>query len=380
MKTLVIGSTMLFLAGILAVANPTTDELPSEVTVHEWGTFTSVAGARGLAVDWAPTGGPVDLPCFVDSVSSRLKRFFISRVRMETPVIYFYAPREARVDVRVDFPSGSITEWYPARDSEPGPLANLQSIRWRDVRIQPGESGQFPMEDRPSHYYAARRTAAASIEVGEETEKFLFYRGTGDFQPPIAATVRPDGRIHVRNLGAAPIRGLVVFENRAGRIAYRVAGDLGAEALLEGPSATDPEALGEDMVAILTGEVLFEDEARAMVETWRDSWFEEGTRLFYIEPTDRVDAILPLRIDPAPARLVRTFVGRLELATPGALADLEASIRAGDSTVPRKLGRFLEPILGHLIAAGRLTAAEQQWAKRLAGELAGEYRAADPCL
>ena len=30
-----------------------------------------------------------------------------------------------------------------------------------------------------------------------------------------------------------------------------------------------------------------------MVETWRDSWFEEGARLIYIMPSRSVDAVLP---------------------------------------------------------------------------------------
>src|SRR2546422_836416 len=33
--------------------------------VHEWGTFTSVAGQDGQAVNWEALGGPQDLPCFV---------------------------------------------------------------------------------------------------------------------------------------------------------------------------------------------------------------------------------------------------------------------------------------------------------------------------
>lgn len=37
----------------------------STYTVHEWGTFTSIAGANGMALDWQPFGGPSDLPCFV---------------------------------------------------------------------------------------------------------------------------------------------------------------------------------------------------------------------------------------------------------------------------------------------------------------------------
>ena len=37
----------------------------SAMTVHEWGTFTSIAGESGQAVQWNPLDRPSDLPCFV---------------------------------------------------------------------------------------------------------------------------------------------------------------------------------------------------------------------------------------------------------------------------------------------------------------------------
>src|SRR3954462_13576316 len=33
--------------------------------VHEWGTFTSIAGPAGRAMEWTPQAGQSDLPCFV---------------------------------------------------------------------------------------------------------------------------------------------------------------------------------------------------------------------------------------------------------------------------------------------------------------------------
>ena len=45
--------------------------------------------------------------------------------------------------------------------------------------------------------------------------------------------------------------------------------------------------LRNDLEAALIAQGLFPKEAQAMVATWNDSWFEEGSRLIYILPTPR---------------------------------------------------------------------------------------------
>ena len=45
--------------------------VPSDLTVHEWGTFTSVAGEDGAAVDWDALGCKSDLPRFVNDFGYR---------------------------------------------------------------------------------------------------------------------------------------------------------------------------------------------------------------------------------------------------------------------------------------------------------------------
>src|SRR5690242_20103632 len=72
------------------------------LVAHEWGTFTSVANNTGEPAQWAPWSAPADLPCFVHSQDLRLKWFISGLVRMETPVIYFYAPRAMKVSVDVE--------------------------------------------------------------------------------------------------------------------------------------------------------------------------------------------------------------------------------------------------------------------------------------
>ena len=94
-----------------------------DYVAHEWGTFTSVQGADGIQLEWNPLT-VLDLPKFVydrNRPHSRVKAGqnallpiklgFVTRQRMETPVIYFYSDREQTVDVTVNFPQGIMTEW-----------------------------------------------------------------------------------------------------------------------------------------------------------------------------------------------------------------------------------------------------------------------------
>jgi hypothetical protein len=331
-----------------------------DLVVHEWGTFTSIAGPDGQAVQWRPLTGPSDLPCFVTVLSPNSIKAPVgglpvlkTTVRMETPVLYFYSTSEQTVRATVRFPQGLISEWYPQATQRPGTLSptdptnfnTLERIQWNDVRITPGARENFPTEPDGSHYYAARETDAAPLSVSGQQEKFLFYRGIANFRPPLSATIERDGRVAVAQSAGTGIDTFILFERRAGRIGYRVAHADGKSIVLDRPALVDNvESLRERLRGILVGESLYPREAAAMVETWRDSWFEEGARLFYVFPRSAVDAILPLQIEPAPATVKRVFVGRMEIVTPEIESEVAEAIRTGNQTVLRKYGRFLEPI------------------------------------
>src|SRR5260370_26632389 len=120
---------------------------PDDVVVHEWGTFTSIAGPDGTALDWLPLSGPSDLPPFVCRFG--VKPLLRGTVRMETPVLYFYSSKETDVAVKGGFPNGMITEWYPAAKQRP------TEIEWPSVKILPATNGDFPSDRRDSHYSAA---------------------------------------------------------------------------------------------------------------------------------------------------------------------------------------------------------------------------------
>jgi hypothetical protein len=78
------------------------------------------------------------------------------------------------------------------------------------------------------------------------------------------------------------------------------------------------------------------------MDTWQDSWFEEGMRVIYILPQRQVDAVLPLTIRPAPVETTRAFVGRIEMVSPAIKQDFKDVVASGDGAGLKKYGRFLE--------------------------------------
>jgi hypothetical protein len=95
-----------------------------------------------------------------------------------------------------------------------------------------------------------------------------------------------------------------------------------------------------------------------MLETWGDSWFEEGSRLIYIVPASYLNTVLPLNIQPVPQQTVRVFVGRMEIISPATLEEVQQAIYSRDQATSRKYCRFLEPIM-HRIGEKDPAQAEQ---------------------
>jgi hypothetical protein len=357
------------LGGVSVAANKPS---PDRVIVHEWGTFTTVAGADGRAIEWLPLNGPTDLPCFVDHFAGQtykialadgspgvydyaiMRKSMSGKVRMETPVLYFYGSQPTTVNVDVRFPRGIMTEWYPAATvAQPqiGPSGLrdpklTSTISWRDVRVVPSAAPNFPTMTAPSHYYAARETDASPVVVNGQAEKFLFYRGVAAFDVPITTVALAEGGVRIHNLSAGPIPAAILFENYEGKLGFRVARSVTGDVTLEDPPLTsDFSALRAELERTLVAQGLYEKEAKAMVETWRDSWFEEGTRVFYIVPQADVNAILPLEVTPKPAMPpARVFVGRMEVVNSLTANAVASAVRRNDTAALQRYGRFLGPI------------------------------------
>ncbi|HYJ46458.1 MAG TPA: hypothetical protein VEV81_07575, partial [Pyrinomonadaceae bacterium] len=258
---------------------------------------------------------------------------------------------------------GKITEWYPqARSVSAG-------IDWGKLKVMPGAALTFPVESAESHYYPARETDAAPLQVcgtrgrPNQEEKFLFYRGVGSFDLPLSVKLEDD-QVVLKNTGTDEITNLIIFENHGGKIGYRLCDHFTGEMRHERPVLDQSlDSLLEDLKGILVSAGLYEKEALAMIKTWRNDWFGEGTRVFYILPRPTTDSVLPITIDPRPQELVRVLVGRAEVITPemekgvaqkiGLLSDPSPGVRETAMREIRKYGRFSEPILKRLLEQER---------------------------
>lgn len=427
-----------------------------KLIVHEWGTFTSFAGSDGVKLEFRPLLDN-DLPPFVLNrprqegllapLSVLLKRSIPSIQRMETPVTYFYTDREREVNVKVRFPNGLLTEFFPPvqrllpeiqshegwsataqqlqtgieNDAVRRPEPKNSELDWGTITLIPTDLLRPELKNKVAadgirermarrlspggevhnDYYFARQTDSAIVHVhrpvdeqhplkprGDYFEKFLFYRGIGNFDLPLTLVAEGEDRFTLRNRGARVISSLLLFDwdAKQGHLRFAMYPQIGPGEHLELHLPADPGAL-DDMQQQLTARLveagLYEKEAVAMLNTWRNSWFgEEGTRLFYILPQRQTDAILPLEIQPVPDEIVRVMVGRLEIMTPERERLIEEALEqdpSGESEATtdqlpelpeglRSLGRFAEPALLRVAATTDAPQVRDE-AKRLAKQL-----------
>ena len=220
---------------------------------------------------------------------------------------------------------------------------------------------------------------------GPETEKFIFYRGAGNFAAPLRVRLDHDGTVSLSNEGRYSLRHLFILKVKGERAKFTYKETLGgnrqSEISFPIESGLEPiqevvGRLGAQMERGLVAEGLYPAEAQAMVKTWRDSWFtEDGVRVLYLLPREWTDEILPITITPEPKEVVRVMVGRAEVFSPkleGTLRGIYTDMRNPGSQPAAvaklselKLGRFGRAALARLEALEKEAVAEQIGALRV---------------
>ena len=327
-------------------------------TLHEWGTFTTLSASDGTLLPGVQREEE-PLPEFVESHEGMLHPRWMRAakgwmrplanvtVRMETPVIYFYTKEAFDAHVRVSFNGGSISQWYPQRsggetppeirkDAAGIPLDKENTldfakgyyggIQW-DVKVTPpGEDvagSVFKPGETPSWIYPRYPDSATVTAKNGQSEKYLFYRGLGNFTLPVTFSSTAGGSVTMKNTGTQPTGGLLVFESsytdnpRWRLIPALAAGETKTVTLTGTTDARWRTGVYNDGIALLTKAGLNRKEADAMIQTWWPSYFEHpGFRVFWVVPREFTDKVLPLTVEPAPKDSVRVLVGRSEVMSP----------------------------------------------------------------
>jgi hypothetical protein len=377
-----IAATLLSSVGGLAA---TSDPPVTELIVHEWGTFLAMAGSDGVVLDGMYHEEHA-LPPFVHARSRDQLRLRQSNMKGETPVIYFYATRPMRAYVHVGFPDGLWTQWYPqasmvgpglTQAGSPPQLRNGR-IDWNVEIVPSGAQITLPATTADALWNHARDVDAAYVSTFDEGragrrrewERFIFYRGLGEARLPLDARVSAHGVV-ASTAEPAGLQHLFIARVEHGRGAYAYLPSLRPNQPLEvglpdmataAPLAEFSTRIADDMVQRLVASGLYPKEARAMVNTWKSSYFQsDGIRVLFVLPQSWTDRFIPLRIDPRPAQLVRVMVGRVELLDAAREQRAEAAIRdlaSADSATREQAfaalrgeGRYVEPIVKRVLHA-----------------------------
>ncbi|MCB0411152.1 MAG: hypothetical protein KDD22_01415 [Bdellovibrionales bacterium] len=219
----------------------------AKLTIHEWGTFTSLVGSNGEAQNGmyyedeplpdfvhnfgdskdSPQNRGMNLWGLPSDLSSSPPRcsgypkvpceYLFGQMitqKMETPVVYFYSDRSQKVDFDVSFPRGIISQSYPATSySLPEAIPGVElknGFAHYEVNILKAATVGLPFVDPSNIYSHARHVASDLIRVGQEVEKFIFYRGLGEFKTKLLTTSK-NGNLHVRNKGICRIPAVFFF-------------------------------------------------------------------------------------------------------------------------------------------------------------------------
>jgi hypothetical protein len=321
--------------------------------------------------------------------------------KMETPVTFFYVDKPMTVNVNVEMKHGILTHWYPpVHHFEPSPRASESKpprdslLRWGRLQVIPENAigpkaavGVPPVSSDDSWRFC-RETDSAYVRktvgsyVGNakvetvETEKFLFYRGVGEYALPleIKSTGADDsGALTLHNTGKDALHGVVALAvDKQGigflRIGEMAGGDRRTVSLSDvGRNRLNlpvgVPAAKNAVEATLVASGLYPKEARAMVNTWELSYFTTpGVRVLYQLPRSTTDAIIPLTVSPKPTETVRVMVGRVEVLTPSTerrlmawVKDLTAKSDERRLTAEKELaslGRLRAPILLRIAVVG----------------------------
>jgi len=362
----------LFAALSSAVVGPVLAAAP--LVIHEWGTITTIHDSAGVPVSGINRIDESEvLPDFVhefepeatrDNPKLKLGKSPLVpgrpdvTMRLETPVIYFYPPPgaafSAAIDISVQFRGGVLNEYYPdavaavavdedriAAKTAAGLIKPWDgsvldnyvrgSLKWQGLRLH--DSVVAPLTNNPV-WTAPREVHSASVysPSAGEGEHYVFYRGVAHLDALLqtklsghSLSLNAPAQLNWLDSPEVTLTHVWFADIRADRkIAFRapcavilrkdgLGKNLARLKRFADADYQDATALRQSLKSALIARGLFADEAAALLNTWKLSYFEKpGLRVFYLVPREWTDYFLPLEFS-VPAQVTRVIVGRIDL-------------------------------------------------------------------
>jgi hypothetical protein len=346
----------------------------ADLVIHEWGTITTIHDASGKPTTGLNRIDETEvLPEFVhryEPATTRQPSRMLGKsprvpgrpdvtMRLETPVIYFHLPPNKKydkpIDVTVRFRGGVLNEFYPDAEASValdrarvqdkveadvikewnGDVLNnyvIGSLQWKGLRLH--DTVVAPLT-HSEIWLAPREVSSVSVfsPSAGEGEQYIFYRGVAHLDALLQTKVTGsqvtlsapaqltwlEATATVPNIWLADVGadGLIAFrEHPAVTLRKEEAGKVLARIKRSGAGDyTDAGAaqLRASLKKALLAQGLFANEAEAMLNTWKASYFQKaGLRVFYIVPRAWTDYFLPLEFS-VPTSVNRVMVGRIDL-------------------------------------------------------------------
>ncbi len=289
-----LGLLVLCLTTGVAEQRPAHGQRATGLVAHEWGVWRIDARGRVTLEDLE-----AESPPFVTRVRQRpatIPRIRMGPTTVEKPVLFLYADRPTPVRIDVQFVGG--TPWLHA----PAARHRGERLSWRGRVVPAGAPGvEVLPEVAPGHWWNHLRAVGASTFRGRTNERFVFYDGLVQLERGFEMR----GPAHAPSLRALGTETEVWVVDRSGYTEYEVRGDVPR---LQGRG--NAAAFRVRLDRALQARGLSAAESGSLLQTWAPELLQVTDadpfpHAVYFVPRDAYDRMLPLRIRPTPAELVR---------------------------------------------------------------------------
>lgn len=235
------------------------------------------------------------------------------------PVLWFYGTGEGSIQVDLkcfygnptaDFPLAKIVE-RPRTEWSVGKLKFLQAggFEWKGT-LSPKPRGHLPNVDKSHWWQIARDAGGLYANIGDSSERFIFYEGSGFEDPTVTATVASDS-MTILNGYNEPSGQVVLLVNTGSKHYAHVINTLGRQAKIT--------LTQDDLVTPISDDALLATcaaqwksfgmtiaEGTAISQIWKDDLLKPGRMMLISRmPPDYYDDTFMLEITPKPSQLVR---------------------------------------------------------------------------